>query len=277
MYAKKLTKEDLIRDGINDIKADGTVIRNGYQITLHKNNHGYLGFNIYDYDENGERIKIDKKRSFAYNTANGPKQTKKVDTYVYKIRMIGLHRAMWAWYYGEVPEGYVVDHISNKHDSLEDYRLENLQLLTPKANLAKERVESTKQIKCKMNKPRSFYENKLKHYEELYESAKLNKAPKVCHKLRTNIANTRARLRYWDAHKEEYEEFVKGELAMKTKTEFQKDLMELASWKKYFKENDNKRLWHECCKIEKIVKVKGEEAWPIVKHALEVCHTHFGG
>lgn len=270
MYAKKLTKEDLIRDGINDIKEDGTVIRNGYTIELRQNKQGYYFFNIYKYDEEGNRIKKPITRRF-----KGCK--KDSETYTFALRTICLHRAMWAWHYGEVPEGQVVDHINNQHSRLEDYRLDNLQLLTPKANVNKERVESNKQTKCKMNKPRSFYENKLKHYEELYESAKLNKAPKVCHKLRTNIANTRARLRYWDAHKEEYEEFVKGELAMKTKTEFQKDLMELASWKKYFKDNGNKKLWHECCTIEKLVKVKGVEAEPIVKHALEVCHKHFGG
>ena len=132
-----------------------------------------------------------------------------------------------------------------------------------------------------MNKPRSFYENKLKHYEELYEYAKLNKDPVACHKLRSNIAQTRARLRYWDAHKDEYKDYIEdmeGAIKMKKElTEFKKDLMELASWKKFFKDNGNKKLWHECCTIEKLVKVKGVEAEPIVKHALEVCHKHFGG
>lgn len=267
-YAKKLTKEELIRDGINDIKEDGTVIRNGYTLQLKQNKEGYFFFNIYKYDEEGNKIKKPITRRF--------KDCKKyTETYTYAFRTVCLHRAIWAWHYGEVPEGYVVDHINNQHTSLEDYRLDNLQLLTPKQNVTKERPESTKQIKCKMNKPKSFYENKLKHFEELYEYAKINKDAKKCHHLRTNIAQTRARLRYWDAHKEEYKE---GPIKMKKeKTEFQKNLMELASWKKFFRDNGNKKLWHECCTIEKLVKVKGVEAKPIVKHALEVCHKHFGG
>lgn len=268
MYADKLTKEDLIRDGINDIKEDGTVIRNGYTIGLKQNKQGYYFFTIYKYDEEGNRIKKPITRRF-----KGCK--KDSETYTFALRTVCLHRAMWAWHYGEVPEGQVVDHINNQHSRLEDYRLDNLQLLTPKANLAKERVESTKQIKCKMNKPRSFYENKLKYYEALYESAKTNKDAKKCHHLRTNIAHTRARLRYWNAHQNEYKE---GPIKMKKKkTEFQKDLMELASWKKTFRENGNKKLWRECLTIEKIIKEKGEDAWPMVKHALEVCHTYFGG
>lgn len=270
MYADKLTKEDLIRDGINDIKEYGIVVRNGYTLELKQNKQGYYFFSIYKYDEDGNRIKKPITRTF-----KGCKNS--VNTYVYETRTVCLHRAMWAWHYGEVPKGYVVDHISNKHDSLEDYRLDNLQLLTPKANLAKERVASDRKTRCMMNRPRSYYETKLNLYEELYESAKLNKDPKACHKQRANIANTKARLRYWDEHKEEYEEFVKGVQAMKEMSEFKKDLIELAYWKKIFKENGNKKLWHECCTIEKIVKVKGKEAEPIVKHALEVCHMYFGG
>ena len=270
MYADKLTKEELIRDGINDIKEDGTVIRNGYTLELKQNKQGYYFFNIYKYDDDGNRIKKPITRRFKNCKRDS-------ETYTYAMKTICLHRAMWAWHYGEVPEGYVVDHIRNKHDSLEDYRLDNLQLLTPKANLAKERPESTKQSKCKMTRPRSFYETKLKYYEKLYESAKLNKDPKACHKLRANIANTRARIRYWDIHKEEYEDFVKGVQEMNNKNEFKKDLMELAAWKKVFRENGNKKLWHQCCTIEKIVKAKGMEAEPVVKHALEVCHKYFGG
>lgn len=269
MYAKKLTKEDLIRDDINDVKEDGTVIRNGYTLQLKQNKEGYFYFNIYNYDEEGNRIKKTITRRFKGCNKDS-------ETYTYSLRTVCLHRAMWAWHYGEVPEGMVVDHVNNQHNSLEDYRLDNLQLLTPKENITKEKSNwHTYELKCKMNKPRSFYENKLKKYEELYTSAKLNTDPKACHKLRSNISQTRARLRYWDAHQNEYKE---GPIKMKKKkTELQKDLMELAAWKKTFKENGNKKLWHECCKIEKIVKLKGEEAKPIVKHALEVCHKHFGG
>ena len=260
MYADKLTKEDLIRDGINDIKEDGTVIRNGYTLELKQNKQGYYFFTIYKYDDDGNRIKKPITRRFKNCKRDS-------ETYTYAMKTICLHRAMWAWHYGEVPEGYVVDHINNQHNSLEDYRLENLQLLTPKANVNKERGESNKQIKCKMNKPRSFYEEKLKHYEELYESAKLIADPKACHKQRTNIAHTKARLRYWDAHKEEYKE---GKIIMaKELTQDQRDLSILIEYKKVFREAGNKNMWHQCCKVEKLWKA-GELSQQAKDHVIEV-------
>lgn len=265
-YAKKLTKEELIRDGINDIKEDGTVIRNGYTLQLKQNKEGYFFFNIYKYDEEGNKIKKPITRRF--------KDRKKyTETYTYAFRTVCLHRAIWAWHYGEVPEGYVVDHINNQHTSLEDYRLDNLQLLTPKQNVTKERPESTKQTKCKMNKPRSFYEEKLKRYEELYESAKLLKDAKKCHHLRTNIAQTRARLRYWDAHEEEYKEYIEhkeGEIAMaKELTKDKRDLGILLEYKKIFREAGNKYMWRQCCKVEKLWKT-GELNQQAKEHAIEV-------
>lgn len=239
-YAKKLTKEELLRDGINDI-VDGVVIRNGYPVQLHRNNQGYLCFNIYAYDDNGNRIKIDKKRRFTYNTTKGPKQSKEIDTYVYKVRMVGLHRAIWAWTYGEVPDGYVVDHISNKHDSLEDYRLDNLQLLSPKQNLAKERPESNRESKCKLDRPREFYEKRLAKYESLYNKAKEEKDAEKAHLLRGNVANTRARLRYFDSHIDEHEKIMK----------LKKDIEIIKSLKKEFKKKGNLRQWHQLVSLEK--------------------------
>ena len=252
-YAKHLTRDYLEYLGITEVSEDGTKIMKGDKELSQHFDGRYLLITLYD-----------PEIRQACTTELRTNATGQIH--------FGVHRIVYCWYNRIIPEGMVIDHRnSNKIDN----RLQNLQPLTPKANLAKERVESTKQTKCKMNKPRSFYEKKLKTYEELYESAKLNKDAKACHHLRANIANTRARLRYWDAHKEEYKE---GPTKMKKeKTEFQKDLMELASWKKVFKENDNKKLWHQCCTIEKIVKEKGEEAKAIVEHALEVCHKYFGG
>ncbi|MBR2493790.1 MAG: HNH endonuclease [Paludibacteraceae bacterium] len=47
---------------------------------------------------------------------------------------LSLSKFLYAWFKGEVPEGYVVDHIDNNHFN---NSISNLQLLTIKDNLAK--------------------------------------------------------------------------------------------------------------------------------------------
>ena len=60
-------------------------------------------------------------------------------------------------------------------------------------------------------------------------------------------------------------------------TEFKKDLLELAYFKKCFKNEGNKAMWRECIKVEKVAKASSEDdAQRIVRHALEVIHKHFG-
>ena len=53
-----------------------------------------------------------------------------------------LGRLIYAWFFGEVPEGMSVDHIDN--DPMNN-RLENLQLLTPAQNLRKKAEDRKKQ------------------------------------------------------------------------------------------------------------------------------------
>lgn len=195
-YASQLTKDELIKNGITLVTEDGYVFKGDKQVTPSVSVGGYFVFPLYELDENGDKIKKPIKRQF--------KGCKKIsDTYVYAMKTVGLHRLMWAWFHDEVPEGYIVDHINNKHEAQEDYRLDNLQLLTPAKNVAKERGESTKQIKCKLNKPLSFYEDKLNNYLAKYDEAKRNHDADLVHKLRSNIADTKARIRYWKAHQEE--------------------------------------------------------------------------
>lgn len=91
----------------------------------------------------------------------------------------------------------VVDHINNNKT---DNRIDNLQLLTAKDNVWKNRICDVRELKCKLNKPRSFYEEKLKRYEQLYEAAKLDKDANLVHKLRSYTSQCRAKLRYWDSH-----------------------------------------------------------------------------
>ena len=59
-------------------------------------------------------------------------------------------------------------------------------------------------------------------------------------------------------------------------TEYKKDLLELAYFKKRFKEEGNKAMWRECVKVEKVAKNSSiDDAQMIVGHALNVIHEHF--
>lgn len=195
-YASRLTKDELIKSGITLVTEDGLVYRNDQLVNFSINAGGYWVTPIYVLDENGNKIKKSIKRQY-----EGCSHV--TDTYVYDSRVLGLHRIMWAWFHGEVPEGFVVDHINNKHEKLEDYHISNLQLLTPAENLAKERPTSNKQIPCKLNKPLSWYENRLNNYLAEYDEAKRNRDAAAAHRLRANIANMKAKIRYYVANKGE--------------------------------------------------------------------------
>lgn len=86
-YASKLTKEDLIKGGITLITEEGLVYKGEKEATLSTSSNGYLSFNIYALDEEGNRIKRPITRVFKGRTTT-------TDTYVYQSKLIGLHRAM---------------------------------------------------------------------------------------------------------------------------------------------------------------------------------------
>ena len=117
VYCRKLTKEDLIKSGIMYITKDGMVFdRDGSERKQYIfGKPEYKRISIYDLDENGNRIKTHENERWKGH-------------YYYKVRTVPVHRAMWAFWYGEVPEGFVVDHINNNHL---DNRLENLIILCP--------------------------------------------------------------------------------------------------------------------------------------------------
>ena len=195
-YARKLTKQELIDGGITNITVNGRIFKNGEDITdyLSLNPRGYKVLFIYDRDENGCYIKQNLDKRYPGH-------------YTYKLRSISLNRAIYAWFNDIVEDGFVVDHKDNNKDN---YDLTNLQILTPQDNVNKEkRGWNIKETKCNMKKARSFYTDKLEKYLIEYEKAKAEGNAEYTHTLRSNISQLRARIRYWDSHKEEYYEYMK--------------------------------------------------------------------
>ena len=235
-YASRLTKEMLIANGIELITEDGTVIKNGKQVIPTKNKRtGYLMIFIYDLDEDGNKIKIPITK-----ICKGCK--KPSNTYLYKIRAVGLHRAMWAWLYGVVEEGYVVDHKNNKHTSIEDYNINNLQLISQRENTTKDREASIVELKCKLDRPLSYYEDKLAYYEDLYQKAIKEGNQEEARLQRNNTYNQRARIRYWLSHKEEAEALIAKKQAAYLEAKLDSDLYHAkAKVIKLLNENINKR------------------------------------
>ena len=122
MYCKKLTKQELLDAGFTSveyIEGQWRVFRcwkknnsksktnTEISITLACGKHKYRPNKYY------------QKVTFSVNR---------------KVYNIPLSRLVYVWFKGDIPDGYVVDHINN--DSF-DNRPENLQLLTVGDNLKK--------------------------------------------------------------------------------------------------------------------------------------------
>lgn len=258
-YAKVLTRDYLEYLGITEVSEDGTKIMKGDKELVQHFDGRYKLVTLYD-----PAIRHACPNELK-NAATGQ-------------IAFGVHRIVYCWYNRIIPEGFVTDH---KNSNKIDNRLENLQLLTPKENLAKERPISTRQAKCQLDKPRSFYEDKLAKYEAEYEAAKEARDAKLCHKFRANISNIRARLRYWDAHQEEREELEAKKLEAQklederraAKKQSVKDRRLLTEWKEFFRERGNKKMWKEVIRTIK--------AWDTLdskqkNHVFEILHKTFG-
>lgn len=261
-YAKRLTKERLIQEGFTEITKEGRLFKGDREVFprwngKEDNPNRYLCIIVSQRDSEGHLIK-GKDRVYKYTRKDGT--IRESHSWQAKQETFGLHRVMWAWFHGEVPEGYVVDHINNKHSRIEDYYIDNLQLLTPKENITKERICNVKEIPCKLDRPRSYYEEKLAKYEALYEEAKATKNASEARKQRGNLSQIRARLRYWDSHKEEIETNINERsknmsevnTAKEAKKQSVKDRKLLEQYKKIFKEAGNKGMWRQMCKVIKV-------------------------
>ena len=233
-YAKTLTRDYLEYLGITFVSEDGTKIMKGdTEITQHQLNSTYRTIILYD-PAVRKAIPLDQRNS-------GSGQI-----------IFGVHRIVYTWYHRIIPQGFVIDHINNNKL---DNRLENLQLLTPQDNINKTRVSSIKEIRCQMTKPREFYENKLNKYSELYEKAKENRDAEAAHKFRCNIAQCKARLRYWDSHKEEYDKYLKTkEKNNKDKADWRNDVRDIKMLKELAKQAKNESDLHRWHQLNEIIK-----------------------
>ena len=144
---------------------------------------------------------------------------------MYAFKAVTLHRAIYAWFKSEVPEGYIVDHIDNKHDTHYDSRPENLQLLTPAENLAKERPVCITEIPCDMKKPLEYYIDKYNYWTLEYnkEKEERSSSTEYAHKCRCTYSVYRKKIRYWFKHQKEYEDYIKLESARISAREYQQE------------------------------------------------------
>lgn len=182
-YAKLLTKDYLDYLHITDVSEDGKhIYKDGIELQQNLRPDGYLTIQIYD--------PAFRQLIPAEERTNSTGQ-----------RTFGVHRVVYAWFKNICPEGMVVDHLNNDKT---DNRIENLQLLTPGENVWKDRTCNKYECYCSLERPRKYYEDKLKYYLEEYEKAKQEHNAVYAHKLRSNISQTRARLRYYDNHIKDY-------------------------------------------------------------------------
>lgn len=192
-YAGEITKEYLKKLGIEYVSLDGTVIiKNGAKMKIsvsEKTKKPYGVISVYDPD-------------FRQSTSEDTR-TRHSGCFP-----LGVHIINYVWNIADKPAGMVIDHRDNDPTNND---ISNLQCITPSENLHKERPDwNTFELKCKLNKPRSFYEQKLAKYTEAYEQAKKDHDAEAAHKLRCNISHSRARLRYYDSHIEEARAFEKA-------------------------------------------------------------------
>lgn len=235
-YASELTKDELIKAGVCAVDFENCKVYGCKKELIPTiNKQGYLMISIYDLDDNGEKIKVPIKRQF-----KGCK--KPTYTYTYKTILVSLNRLLWAWKYGKVKAGYVIDHVNNKHKNLEDYKLENLQEITPAQNLAKERKKSDLMVKPARNKTINYYLIKLDYYLNLYEQAKKDHDAENAHRLRSNISQTRARIRWIQTYGQSEAEALIAKKQAYLETKIDSDVYHAkAEVIKLLKENISKR------------------------------------
>ena len=209
-YLKARTKEDLLEAGIVSVSEDGKEIL--YKPSKH--------------------LDVVKK---------APQYLNKEHYYHVHIGNYQMtsHRLIYIWFKGEIPANHCIDHID---DNKQNNNINNLQILTWSENIKKNRKVSkqgTRLMPCSMKRPREYYEEKVKHYLELFKETK---------KYSTSLSESRARLRYWDMHKDEYEKFAYEQSKIEKNKKMYRRVARCRKLAKeisqYYKNKNNLNEWH---------------------------------
>jgi hypothetical protein len=186
-YAGKMTKAYLQQLGIEYVSTDGTiVIKNSKQIKI----------------SFSDKAKRSYGKVFLHDPvlyASVPKEERTSNSG--RVPATDIHVLNYVWNVADKPQGMVIHHRDNDPTNND---ISNLECVTQKENLAYEHPDwNTRELKCRLDVPRSFYEDKLARYEARREEAKRNHDAELVHKLGSNISQTRWRLNYYDSHIEE--------------------------------------------------------------------------
>ena len=224
-YAAELTKDYLMKLGITDVTPDGLHIYKGSKELAQ-----YI-----------PKTKNAKRRYFIvslYDPELRQATPKEERTSTTGAIIIPVHVINYVWNKGPRELGLVVDHIDN--NPLNNH-IDNLQLISQRENVTKDREESTRELKCKLDRPLSYYEDKLAYYEDLYQKAvKEGNQEEACRQ-RANTYTQRAKIRYWLSHREEAEALIAKKQAY-LETKLDRDIYHAkAKVIKLLKENISKR------------------------------------
>lgn len=128
MRGKLLTKEMLENYGITEITRDGKVFKDDKELkqSLYRRKGKYKLQQPY-----AQLVVSDKTQKIYCINKKGYKY------WTYKAITIPVSRAVYAWYHGEIPAGYEIDHIDTNTLNND---LSNLRLLTKEENLTRKKV-----------------------------------------------------------------------------------------------------------------------------------------